>query len=305
MKNRIFSWLKRSLRPDGIYSISPPETFSFETITLDRRGTLLSRTAGQAQQITQSLPGGVRLDLVEVPAGSFQMGSRREGGYEDERPLHPVFLEGFWMGKHPVTQAQWQAVMGKPPACRFHGGDLPVENICWKEAAAFCERLAQITSQEYQLPSEAQWEYACRSGTASPFSLGETITTEFANYVGAHTYRDEPPGIYRHGTTPAGSFPPNPWGLYDMHGNVWEFCADFWSPDYTGAPVDGSPQAHGFHPERKEVLAHAARGGSWHETPNHCRSAMRLKVDEEERMEFYGLRVMLQKIAIPQPPELG
>lgn len=293
----MFSWFKRSPRHGTTVHLSQSELFSFETITLDRAGNLVARSKAQARQVTQPLPGGIRLELVEVPGGSFQMGSRREGGYEDERPVHPVFLEGFLLGKYPVTQAQWQAVMGKKPESRFHGANLPVDNICWKEAEAFCERLASITAQEYSLPSEAQWEYACRAGTSTPFSLGETITTEFVNFVGAHTYRDEPRGIYRHGTTAVGMFPPNPWGLSDMHGNVWEFCADFWLPDYTGAPVDGSPRMQGYHPEGKAPRAHAARGGSWHETPAHCRSAMRLRVDEDEQMEFYGLRVMLAKPA--------
>jgi formylglycine-generating enzyme required for sulfatase activity len=268
--------------------------FFFETVTLDRRGVVTARLAGQARQATEDLGGGVRLELVIVPAGSFQMGSRHEGGYEDERPVHPVFLPSFWLGKYPVTQAQWQAVMGgRPSFCRFHGPELPVENISWKEAATFCERLAKKTGRRYGLPSESQWEYACRAGTSTPFSLGETITTDYANYVGEHLFREEPAGIYRHGTTPVGSFLPNPWGLYDMHGQVWEFCADAWQPDYTGAPVDGSPRSTGFRPTGSPVGCRAARGGSWHETPAHCRSAVRLQVAEDDRMEFYSLRVAL------------
>jgi formylglycine-generating enzyme required for sulfatase activity len=294
----MFSWLKRFPRPGSSNQIFLPEQFSYEYVTLDHTGELVARGVGQAQQVIQSLPGGARLELVQVPGGNFQMGSRREGGYEDERPVHPVFLESFWLGKYPVTQAQWQAVMGKLPASRFHGANLPVDTICWKDAEEFCTRLAKITGQAYHLPSEAQWEFACRAGTSTPFSLGETITTEYANYVGAHVYRDEPKGIYRHATTAVGIFPPNPWGLYDLHGNIWEFCADFWQPDYTGAPVDGGPQGHGYHPESRSPRAHAARGGSWHETPTHCRSAMRLKVDEDERMEFYGMRVLLANISV-------
>jgi formylglycine-generating enzyme required for sulfatase activity len=266
-------------------------SISFETVTLDSRGSLIARVQCQARVITMDLGSGVTLDLAAVPAGSFQMGSRHEGGYADERPVHPVFLSAFWLGRGLVTQAQWQSVMGKLPGYRFHGADLPVDNICWKEAADFCARLSKKTGQRYELPSEAQWEYACRAGTLTPFSFGETITTDFVNYVGEHTFRDEPPGIYRHGPTPAGTFPPNPWGLFDMHGNMWEFCADAWYDDYTGAPVDGSPRATG-HRERGASAFRAARGGSWHEIPAHCRSAIRLKVEENDRMEFYGLRVM-------------
>lgn len=271
------------------------KTVSFEYVTLDRAGALVCRTPGQARVAVEDLGHGTLLELVAVPGGSFQMGSRHEGGYEDERPVHPVFLEPFWLGRGAVTQAQWQAVMGRLPGCRFHGADLPVEGICWKDAVEFCARLAKKTARPYTLPSEAQWEYACRAGTSTPFSLGETITTDYVNYVGDHTFRDEPPGIYRHTPTPAGTFPPNPWGLYDMHGGLWELCADAWHPDYSGAPVDGSPRSIGWQPE-KQPRYRAARGGSWHETPAHCRSAVRLQVEETDRAEYYGLRVLLKAL---------
>ncbi len=271
-------------------------TISFETITLDRAGQIVARSVGQAQIAVEDLGGGVTLELAAVPGGSFQMGSRHEGGYEDERPVHPVFLGPFWLGRSPISQAQWQVVMGKRPgslrlpSSRFQGPDLPIINICWKEAAEFCRRLSKKTLRSYGLPSEAQWEYACRAGTTTPFSFGETITTDYVNYVGEHLYRDERPGIYRHGPTPPGTFPPNPWGLLDMHGQVWELCADVWQPDYTGAPVDGIP-AGVSQPEPGAPIFHAARGGSWHEIPAHCRSAMRLRVDENDRMEYCGFRV--------------
>ncbi len=269
------------------------QPFSFETVTLDRAGCVVARTGGQAQQAFEDLGGGVTLALVSVPGGAFQMGSHHEGGYPDERPVHPVFLAPFCLGKYPVTQAQWQAVMGYLPGYRFHGADLPVETICWQEADDFCRRLSKKTGREYALPSEAQWEYACRAGTGTPFAFGDTITTDYVNYVGEHTYRDEPHGVYRHVTTPVGSFLPNAWGLYDMHGGVWEFCADAWQEDYSGATVDGHPRQAGL---RKEAapIARVARGGSWHEPPNHCRSAVRLRVVEDDRMEVYGFRVMLK-----------
>lgn len=268
------------------------QTFSFETATLDRAGVVVSRSAGQARQAFEDLGGGVTLALVSVPGGSFQMGSHHEGGYPDERPVHPVFLAPFWLGKYPVTQAQWQAVMGKLPYTRFHGADLPIESICWQDADDFCRRLSKRTGRAYSLPSEAQWEYACRAGTSTPFTFGETITTDYANYVGMHTYRNEPPGVYRHVLTPGGTFPPNAWGLYDMHGGLWEFCADAWQEDYSAAPVDGSPRAAALH-GKKIPIARVARGGSWHEPPGHCRSAVRLRAMEDDRMEYYGFRVML------------
>lgn len=273
----------------------PTHTITFETLTLDRSGQVVSRFTAQAQVAVEDLGGGVTLELVAVPGGSFQMGSRHEGGYEDERPVHPVFMRPFWLARTPVTQAQWQVIMGRLPNCRFHGPDRPVDNINWKEAAEFCKRLAKKTGRAYGLPSEAQWEYACRAGASAPFSFGETITTDYVNYVGDHTFRDEPPGIYRHGTTPVGSFPPNPWGLLDMHGQVWEFCADAWQPDYTGAPIDGGTRGVGKR-ESGSSISRVARGGSWHETPAHCRSAVRLQVDENDHLEYYGARVMLSPL---------
>lgn len=286
------------------------QMISYETVQLNQKGEIIASLHGEARLAVDDLGAGAALELVAVPAGVFQMGSHHEGGYPDETPLHPVYLSGFWLGRTPVTQAQWLAVMDRLPACRFHGSDLPVDTISWRDARRFCQRLSRRTGRLYSLPSEAQWEYACRAGTATPFSFGETITTDVANFVGGHTYREAPPGVYRHTTTPPGTFPPNPWGFFDMHGNVWEFCQDVWTDDYTGAPVDGSAHQsrpltgaaavqdfitslNWKHADPSDLTYRVARGGSWHETPTHCRSAMRLKVAEFDRMEYYGLRVML------------
>jgi formylglycine-generating enzyme required for sulfatase activity len=271
------------------------ETFSFETVKLDRKGQVIEKLTCEGRQIREDLGRSVSLELVFIPGGSFQMGSRFEGGYEDEQPVHPVFLSEFWLGKAPVTQAQWQAVMGWMPLCRFHGPIIPVETICWKDAAKFCQKLSRMTGRSYDLPSEAQWEYACRAGTATPFNLGENITTDYANYVGLHTYREGSEGVYRHDPNPARTYPPNPWGLYDMHGNLWEFCADSWFDNYNGAPVNGAARLSGGDPRERKESYRVARGGSWHEPPAHCRSAMRLRVEENDRMEYYGFRVMLQE----------
>lgn len=305
--------------------IVPPlpraQVISFETVRLDQKGEIVARPPGQARQVEEELAPGVRLELLAVPGGVFQMGSHHEGGYPDETPLHPVYLAGFWLGRMPVTQAQWQAVMGRLPLCRFHDPDLPVDTISWRDARRFCQRLARRTGRPYTLPSEAQWEYACRAGTATPFSFGETITTDVVNFVGDHTYRDAPPGLYRHTTTPAGTFPPNPWGFYDLHGNVWEFCQDVWTDNYTGASVDGTARQtrrltgaaalqdfitslNWKHADPADLTYRVARGGSWHEIPAHCRSAMRLKVSEFDRMEYYGLRVMLPADVTPRAEPL-
>ena len=179
--------------------------------------------------------------MVKIPTGSFLMGSptSEESHFASESPQHKVTLETFWMSQSPITQAQWVSVMGDNPS-HFKGEDLPVECVSWHDAMEFCQRLSEQTGDTYTLPSEAQWEYACRAGTTTPFHFGKTITPDQANYDGNYTYNGGPRGEYRQQTTPVGIFPPNDWGLYDMHGNVWEWCLDQWHPNYEGAPVDGS-----------------------------------------------------------------
>ena len=151
----------------------------------------------------------------------------KEGRSGAEGPQHSVTVPEFWLGKYAVTQAQYQAVMGANLS-RFteNGANRPVEKVSWQEAVAFCEKLSQQTGRTYRLPSEAEWEYACRAGTTTPFHFGATMTTDLANYNGNYTYGDGPKGMYLERTTEVGSFPPNAFGLYDMHGNVWEWCAD-------------------------------------------------------------------------------
>ncbi|MFM6071877.1 MAG: formylglycine-generating enzyme family protein, partial [Dolichospermum sp.] len=164
-------------------------------------------------------------------------------------PQHEVTIKPFSMGKYPITQAQWQAVAAlpqvnqelKPNPSRFKGAKRPVERVSWHDAVEFCARLSNHSQRPYRLPSEAEWEYACRAGTITPFHFGETITTELANYNGNNTYGDGPKGVYRGETTEVGSFKiANEFGLYDMHGNVWEWCQDDWHNNYEGAPTDGS-----------------------------------------------------------------
>jgi len=181
-------------------------------------------------------------------------------------------------------------VMGSLPPCRGQGASRPVDRVSWHDAMSFCKRLAALTGRSYRLPSEAEWEYACRAETITPFSCGETLTTDLANYCGEHTFRSEPKGVYRHGTTDVGSFPPNTYGLYDMHGNVWEWCADAWHDDYVAAPVNAGAWtgAHDTHNP-----ARVLRGGCWHDPPGLCRSAARLKQDAREAEDFFGLRVAL------------
>ncbi|NES67751.1 MAG: formylglycine-generating enzyme family protein, partial [Okeania sp. SIO2D1] len=192
----------------------------------------------------------------------------------------------FFMGKYPVTQAQWQAIMGNNPS-RFKGVRRPVENVSWNDATEYCQKLSQITGKKYSLPSESQWEYGARAGTTTPFYFGETITSELANYRGTSTYADEPKGKYRQKTTDVGIFPPNAFGLYDMHGNVWEWCADDWHNDYNGAPTDGSAWLD--ENENRSAL----RGGSWLYNPNDCRSAIReFNFRRDNHLDIIGFRVV-------------
>jgi formylglycine-generating enzyme required for sulfatase activity len=194
------------------------------------------------------------------------------GRLSSEGPQHYVDVPEFFMGKYAVTQAQWKAVMGNNPSrfkFWFNGASRPVERVSWYDATKFCQKLSQITGKKYSLPSESQWEYACRAGTTTPFSFGETITSELVNYRGSYTYADAPKGEYRGKTTNVGIFPPNAFGLYDMHGNVWEWCADEWHSNYHGAPTDGSVWLDGDK-DRAPL-----RGGSWADYPDYCRSAIR------------------------------
>jgi formylglycine-generating enzyme required for sulfatase activity len=268
-------------RQDGLQEIE------FEVVTVNKQGEIIARKTHRAQQFAQDLGGGVVLEMVVIPGGMFRMGSREGEGYDDERPQHIVRIAPFLMGKYPVTQEQWAAVMKWTPPYRCKGARRPVDRVSWNDASEFCERLAIKTGRAYRLPSEAQWEYACRAGTTTPFYFGQTITTDLVNYVGEHTYLSEPKGVYRHETTEVGSFPPNAFGLYDMHGNVWEWCADAWHDDYSGAPGDGGVWERGGASQR------IVRGGGWHEPPGLCRSAARLKFDPAEGEDFVGFRVIL------------
>jgi formylglycine-generating enzyme required for sulfatase activity len=249
---------------------------------------------------------GMKFQLI--PAGSFFMGSSDDDVREAfanakrywkdatlkilrrEQPPHRVtFARPFYLGAHQVTQAQWRAVMGDNPSC-FKGDDLPVESVSWEEAQVFLIRLNRRNDGwKYRLPSEAEWEYACRAGTTTPFSFGDTITSAQVNYNGNAYFFGAQKGEFRGKTTPVGSFPPNAWGLHDMHGNVWEWCQDGWHDNYDGAPNDGSAW------EQSSDTAHVVRGGSWYVRAESCRSALRYRSAVDYRDINVGVRVAVAR----------
>jgi formylglycine-generating enzyme required for sulfatase activity len=251
----------------------------------------------EANELAELIGNGVTLELVRIPGGRFWMGSPENEAerLDREGPQHSVTVPEFWLGKYPVTQTQWSEVAALPKVridlqpfpSHFKGDNRPVEQVNWFEAVEFCERLSRATGRTYRLPSEAEWEYACRAGTTTPFYFGETITTDLANYDGNYTYGNGPKGVYRKQTTDVGSFPPNAFGLYDMHGNVWEWCADHWHSNYEGAPTDGSAWLSNDNSSNRLL-----RGGSWRALPRYCRSANRLNNLPDFRNSRIGFRVV-------------
>ncbi|MEH1929179.1 SUMF1/EgtB/PvdO family nonheme iron enzyme [Nostoc sp.] len=274
-----------------IISVAEPKYIpvKFETVTVDKKGQVIKRDPNkQAKFFKEDLGNGITLDMVEIPGGSFNMGSPpgENGRTKNEEPQHAVNVPAFLIGKFEVTQEQYQQIMGSNPSS-FKGAKRPVELVYWNDAVDFCKKLSQKTGRKYRLPSEAEWEYACRAGTTTPFHFGETITTDLANYNASETYANEPKGQYRRQTTDVGSFPPNAFGLYDMHGNVWEWCQDTWHDSYKGAPSDGSAWIDNDNQSR------TLRGGSWFVNPESCRSASRIYVDTRGILYLYiGFRIV-------------
>jgi eukaryotic-like serine/threonine-protein kinase len=253
--------------------------FGFSVVTLDADGRETERRRGRAQQFAERLRNRAILEMVGIPGGTFLMGAPESepDGRGSERPQHRVTVPPFYLGKHAVTIDQWRAVMGTlPPSMRMLdrtyrvSGRQPVVRVSCDEAEAFCARLSRRSRRDYRLPTEAEWEYACRAGTTTAFAFGASISREFVNHDGETIRLAAPEG--KHSTTrPVGSRGvANDFGLFDMHGNIWEWCQDWWHNNYEGAPIDGSAwraNADG----RTRVL----RGGSWYSAANSCRAAAR------------------------------
>ncbi len=325
-------WPEQRLEPSPKPSPDPLPTYEFDVVTLDAQGNEKERRKGKGQYFIQNLGNGVTLEMVKIPKGNFLMGtSEAEAAQVEEEytrhmppektaearewvpiemPQHGVTVQSFYLGKYEVTQAQWRAVAKTAKVNRdlaqdpsgFKGDDLPVTQVSWLEAKEFCARLSRETDLPYRLPSEAEWEYACRAGTTTPFHFGETITTKYVNYNGKYPYGQGPVGEYRARTVPVGSFGvANAFGLYDMHGNVWEWCLDAMYWTYHGAPADGS--AWGENDLRRPVRV--MRGGAYGNDNKpegmffynfcafDCRSARRNSVPENNRYHDLGFRVAL------------
>ncbi|MBD2138288.1 SUMF1/EgtB/PvdO family nonheme iron enzyme [Anabaena sp. FACHB-1237] len=286
-------------QPEKFLGISVT-SFEFETAKLIQKPGIfgfgksweIQRSRKKARLFIEDLGNGVTLEMVAIPGGTFIMGSPddEEERYNSESPQHQVNVPPFFMGKYPITQKQWQAVaalekvnidLNSDPSY-FKGDHLPVECVSWYDAQEFCARLSQKAQKTYRLPSEAEWEYACRGGTTTPFYFGETISTDLANYRGTDwkyqgevypgNYGQGQKGEFREKTTEVGIFPANPCGLYDMCGNVWEWCEDEWHENYIDAPTDGSAWTSLRGGENGYVVL---RGGSWINNPYICRSASR------------------------------
>ncbi|MET0114763.1 MAG: SUMF1/EgtB/PvdO family nonheme iron enzyme, partial [Limnospira maxima] len=309
------------LQPSSDGQKPPTQKFEFDIVTVNSKGQEINRSRGQAECIIEDLGNGVTLEMVKIPGGTFKMGAPSgEAGssLNKERPQHQVTIKPFLMGKYPVTQAQWRQVASFPKLQRdlsldpsyFKGLNLPVEKVFWYDVMEWCDRLSKRIGKPYRLPSEAEWEYAARAGTTSPFHVGDTLTTDLANYDGNHTYSSGPKGAYREQTTPVGQFQhANAFGLYDIHGNVWEWCADPWHDSYNGAPSDGRVWDVGNDNRYQLRIAinssriainslgkterRVLRGGSWYDYPDNCRCAYRLSLVPDLLNNYNGFRVAL------------
>lgn len=265
-----------------------------DVVTVDLKGNPVQRRMHWITYRQEDLGLGVVLKLVRAHADSFQIGSPKDEGEDNERPQSQITIAPFWIGQTLVTQAQWSMVAAMRPIgrklaanpSRFKGANRPVEQVSWDDAVEFCRRLTRHSGSEYQLPSEAEWEYACRAGTTTPFHFGETLTSGLAHYDAYATYGDEPRGITKLETTDVGRFSANAFGLYDMHGNVWEWCQDLWHGSYDGVPSDGSVWMTGGNADVRVL-----RGGSWVNGPGACRSAYRNSKGADYSSWDIGFRV--------------
>lgn len=282
-----------SNKPSSQPNASP--VFQAAVVKVDPKGQVVDHQDHSIRYASEGLGDGITIELVRIPGGRFSMGSPAHELHRQptEGPQHIVTVPEYYIGKFPVTQAQWKVVAKLPPVKRelddqpstFVGDIRPVEGVSWFDAIEFCNRLSKLTGKDYHLPSEAAWEYACRSESTTPFAFGETLNPEIANYDGTAAYGIGPTGHYRQQTTPVGKFPANHFGLYDMHGNVWEWCADHWHDNYGNAPGDSSAWQDQY------FFACVLRGGAWNTQAPSCRSAARIWEAASEQSHHIGFRI--------------
>ncbi|MEH1882733.1 MULTISPECIES: SUMF1/EgtB/PvdO family nonheme iron enzyme [unclassified Nostoc] len=274
------------------------QPFEFTVVIVDSQGKEIKRSRRQNYYLTQDLGNGVTLEMVYIPGGEFWMGSPESEGkrYSNERPQHQVTVKPFLISKYAITQAQWREVATlrevrqnlKLRPSRNGGKSHPITQVSWFDAVEFCDRLSEKTGKQYSLATEAKWEYACRAGTTTPFHFGETITSDLANYDGSYSYGSERKGIYREITTFVGSLQvANFFGLFDMHGNVWEWCLDHWHENYHNAPNNGDTWW-----DRSDNQTRVMRGGSWRNDPHLCRSSSRLQKNASDMSNHVGFRIV-------------
>ena len=291
-------------RPDLVFQELEnklPDTlqrFTFITPTVNQRGEITKTETNTAQYFAEKLPNDISLEIVAIPGGTFMMGSPVGEGYDSEKPQHQVILQPFFMGKYPVTQAQWRAVANlakvnrdlNPTPSKIKGNNRPVERVSWDEAVEFCDRLSKYTGRQYRLPSEAEWEYACRAGTTTLFCFGETLTPNLATYGSNRSDWDSIEYNSKNLTSRPKYF--NNFGLLDMHGAVWEWCADVWHNNYEGAPIDSSIWMNGNYIQKSFQSRFVVRGGSWGKPLENCRSAYRNSEALDYKSEYNGFRVV-------------
>jgi formylglycine-generating enzyme required for sulfatase activity len=250
--------------------------------------------------------------LALIPPGTFWMGAPEdeERSFDDERPVHPVTIgKPFYLGVFPVTQAEYEHIIGRNPShfCASGAGAArvrrrntsrhPVEDVTWDDAAEFCTQLSALAAEKkagrkYRLPTEAEWEYACRAGLshAGPFHFGPGLSGDLANMDGRVPYGGAPAGPFVQATTPVDAYPPNAWSLYDLHGNVSEWCADWFDEDY----YSRSPRKNPAGADEGDDMERVLRGGSWHDHGEFCRAAFRYNRPPDESRNEFGLRVLLE-----------
>ena len=310
------AWIKFLTTDDEILSkIAPPtleslplKQLEFQTIEVNEKAEIIAKPDRSVQYFEEEIAEDLSIKMIIIPGGSFMMGSPEDelDSYSSEEPQHLVTVPSFAIGQFVVTQAQWKTIAQLPKVKQklnlspsyYSGDDRPVERVDWFEAVEFCNRLIRLTRKLYRLPSEAEWEYACRAGTTTAFNIGPTIATDFANYRGTDdvradrtisgNYGEGPKGNYRGKTTPAQTFSANNFGLFDTHGNVWEWCADDWHDNYDGAPIDSSVWDASNDSGSKVI-----RGGSFGSSPQNCRSAFRYSYVSNFRSNDLGFRILL------------